>query len=258
MPSVTPDDRAWPTVLKARWLTQTFVHWPFPPEKIQELLPQGLVVDQYDETAWVTLTPFLMADVRPPGVPPVPKFMTFPETNLRTYVHRPNGRDGVWMLSIEVASVMMLAAGRVVGAPYHLGDLSLSEHGGTVVYAGTRRGGEPGYHLVIRPGQRIRPSDRDVWLTSRWRAYTRRLGVLFETPVEHEPWPLSSGVIEQESETLVSSAGLPAPAGDPVVHFSEGVRDVRVGGPRPLLGQRADDAHAADGPAPRSTGDGPG
>jgi uncharacterized protein YqjF (DUF2071 family) len=202
---------------------------------VQALLPKGLLVDQYDDVAWVSWTPFLMAGVRPTGVPVVPSFTTFPETNLRTYVRRPDGRDGLWFLSIEVASAVMLAARCAVGAPYHLGDLSLSEHGGTVVYAGARRGGEPSYHLQIRPGERIAPSDRDVWLTSRWRAYTRRFGILFETPVEHEPWPLSRGVIEHSTESLLTSSGLPIPVGEPMVHFSEGVRDVRLGAPRPLL-----------------------
>jgi uncharacterized protein YqjF (DUF2071 family) len=254
MPTVTPDERAWPPVLRAGWLKQTFVHWPFRPVEVQALLPGGLVVDEYDDMAWVSLTPFIMAGVRPPGVPVAPGLTTFPETNLRTYVRRPNGRDGVWFLSIEAASAMMLAARCAVGAPYHLGDLSVSEHGGTVVYAGARRGGQPSYHLVVRPGERIEPSDRDIWLTCRWRGYTRRFGILFETPVEHEPWPLSSAIIEQFSETLVSSAGLPTPDREPVVHFSEGVRHVRLGVPRPLLGERADDAVGMDDPTRPGTG----
>jgi hypothetical protein len=235
MPSVAPDERAWPPVLKAAWLNQTFVHWPFRPVDVQALLPNGLLVDQYEGMAWVSWTPFLMAGVRPARVPVAPAFATFPETNLRTYVRRPNGRDGLWFLSIEVASAIMLAARCAVGAPYHLGDLSVSEHVDTIVYAGARRGGTPSYHLVIRPGERIQPSDRDIWLASRWRGYTRRFGILFETPVEHEPWPLTNAAIEQSSESLLSSAGLPTPAGEPVVHFSPGVRDVRLGASRPLL-----------------------
>lgn len=235
MPSVTPEEPAWPPVLKASWLNQTFVHWPFRPVDVQALLPEGLLADEYDDLAWVSLTPFLMAGVRPAVVPATPRFTTFPETNLRTYVRRPNGRDGVWFLSLEVASAAMLATRYVVGAPYHLGDLGMSEHGDTVVYTGTRRGGEPSYHLRIRRGEPVQPSDRDIWLTSRWRGYTRRFGILFETPVEHEPWPLSSGIIEQFSETLTHAAGLPAPTGEPVVHFSGGVQHVRVGASRPLL-----------------------
>jgi uncharacterized protein YqjF (DUF2071 family) len=124
MPSLSPDEQAWPPVLKAGWLQQTFLHWPVRPADVQVLLPPGLLVDEY---------------------------------------------DGIWFL----------------------------------IYSGTRRGGAPSYHLVLRPGDPIQPSDRDIWLTGRWRAYTRRFGILFETPVEHEPWPLAAGVVEELTETLV-------------------------------------------------------
>jgi uncharacterized protein len=58
MPSSSPDQRAWPPVLKAGWLRQTFLHWPFRPADVQVLLPPGLLVDEYDGMAWVSLTPF--------------------------------------------------------------------------------------------------------------------------------------------------------------------------------------------------------
>jgi uncharacterized protein len=235
MPSLSPDQRAWPAVLKAGWLKQTFVHWPFRPADVQVLLPRGLLVDEYDGVAWVSLTPFVMTGLRPAGLPMKAGLTTFPETNLRTYVRRPDGRDGIWFLSLEVASSAMLAARCAIGAPYHLGDLSVSEHGDAVVYAGARRGGEPSYHLVVRPGDPIQPSHRDIWLTGRWRAYTRRVGILFETPVEHEPWPLSHGIVEQLTETLLGSTGLPAPNDNPLIHFSTGVHNVHLGASRPLL-----------------------
>jgi hypothetical protein len=47
---------------------------------------------------------------------------------------------------------------------------------------------------------------------------TRRVGILFETPVEHGPWPLSNGIVEQLTETLLGSAGLPAPDDDPLMN----------------------------------------
>jgi uncharacterized protein len=182
MPSLAADERAWPAVLKAGWLKQTFVHWPFPPADVQALLPRGLLVDEYDGMAWVSLTPFLMTGVRPIGVQVEPGVTTFPETNLRTYVHRPNGRDGIWFLSLEAGSAATLAARFTVGAPYHLGDLSVSEYDGTVAYAGARRGGKPSYHLVVRPGEPIQLADRDIWLTGRWRSYTRRFGFPVRDP----------------------------------------------------------------------------
>ncbi|MEU9391020.1 DUF2071 domain-containing protein [Streptomyces sp. NPDC048324] len=217
--------------LRARWLRQTFVHWPFPAEAVQALLPEGLVVDEYDGAAWVGLTPFEMAGVRPPGVPGAG--LTFAETNLRTYVRRGDGRDGLWFLSIEVSCPVMLAA-RAVGAPYHPGRLSVRGNGDTVSYAGVRWGGRPSYRLAVRPGDPVQPTERDVWLTSRWRSYTRRFGTLWETPVEHEPWPLAEARVDVLEETLTAAAGLPSPAAEPVVHYSQGVRHVRLGASRPL------------------------
>ncbi|MET7733157.1 DUF2071 domain-containing protein [Streptomyces sp. NPDC005402] len=222
-------------VLRARWLRQTFVHWPFRPADVQALLPPGLVVDEYDGAAWVGFTPFVMADVRPAGVSSaVPGLPTFAETNLRTYVCREDGRDGIWFLSIEVANPLMLAA-RAVGAPYTPAHLRVTTDGDTVSYAGSRGKGRVSYRLDVRPGDPVQPTERDVWLTSRWRAYTRRLGILLETPVEHEPWPLADAAVDVLKETLTAAAGLPAPLDEPVVHFSPGVEHVRLGPSRPLF-----------------------
>ncbi|WP_409468717.1 YqjF family protein [Streptomyces sp. HC307] len=229
------EQRVFVPALGARWLRQTFVHWPFPPDDVQALLPEELVVDEYDGVAWVGLTSFVMADLRPPGVPAVlPGLPTFAETNLRTYVRRRAGRDGLWFLCIEVACPLMLAA-RAVGAPYNPGTLRVSVNGDAVSYEGSRWVGGASYRLVVRPGEPITPAERDVWLTSRWRAYTRRFGMLWETPVEHEPWPLRDAVIDVFEETLTTAAGLPAPSAEPVVHFSEGVRHVRLGASRPCV-----------------------
>ncbi|CAL9342772.1 YqjF family protein [Streptomyces sp. enrichment culture] len=220
-------------VMRAGWVRQAFVHWRYPPDAVQALLPEGLVVDECEGAAWVSLTPFVMADVRPPGVPArLPGLPTFAETNLRTYVRHRGGRDGLWFLSIEVSSPLMLSA-RAVGVPYTMGDLRVSGYGDTVLYEGSRWGGGASYRLVVRPGSPIRPTERDVWLTSRWRAYTRRFGLLWETPVEHEPWPLSDATLDALDETLTTAAGLPPPTGEPLVHFSDGVRRVRIGASRP-------------------------
>lgn len=221
-------------------MTQTFVHWPFRPEAVQALLPEELEVDEYGGGAWVGLTPFVMADVRLPGLPAaLPGLPTFAETNLRTYVRHRDGRDGIWFLSIEVAFPPMLAA-RAIGAPYNLGTLSVSVDGGTLSYTGSRWNGDASYRLHVRRGDPIEATERDVWLTSRWRAYTRRLGMLWETPVEHEPWPLAHATVDVLEETVTTAAGLAeAPLGEPVVHFSEGVRQVRLGLTIPCVSRRA-------------------
>ncbi|WP_308280809.1 DUF2071 domain-containing protein [Streptomyces barringtoniae] len=88
--------------------------------------------------------------------------------------------------------------------------------------------------MVVRPGEPVRPSPRDVWPTSWWRAFTMGCGVLWQTPVEHEPWPLRAARLEDLAETLTRAAGLPPPAQAPRVHFSDGVHKVRFGVSSPV------------------------
>jgi uncharacterized protein len=233
MVSSTAEQHISRPMLTAGWLHQTFLHWPCEPAAVQAQLPSGLTVQQYDDTAWVGLTPFLMSGIGPPGLPTGPA-LSFPETNLRTYVRLPDGRDALWFLSLEVSSALMLAA-RAVGAPYHVGDLGLHVgDDGTVTYAGTRRGGGPSYRLTVRPGAPIVADERDLWLVSRWRAVTRCAGALWEIPVAHEPWSLAAVEIEDLQESLTRAAGLPVAGGRPVAHFSRGVRRVRFAVPRRL------------------------
>jgi uncharacterized protein YqjF (DUF2071 family) len=221
-------------VLLSQWLTVTFVHWPVSAEVVQALLPAGLVVDRWDDQAWLTLVPFRMVNVGPPG-PAALRRLNFAETNFRTYVRAPNGREGIYFFAISAVSALMTFSARVAaGIPYRLGDLSVVSEAGVVSYGGARRDGSGAYRLDVRPGPRVvTPTPLDVWLTARWRAYSWHLGRLLETPVSHEPWPLSSATVEGLHETVATSFGLPAArTADGVAHFSEGVRKVRLGASR--------------------------
>lgn len=228
-------------MLRMSWETLTFVHWRVAPETVQALLPAGLTVDEHEGSAWVSLTPFVLAALRPPGVsarqqarvPGLARLTSSPETNLRTYVRGPDGRDGLWFLSLDIGSAVLAAAMRAaVGAPYHSGDLTLAADGDSVRYAGSRSGGPEAYRLQVRYGAPIEPGPLDVWLTSRWRAYTRHLGRLLVTPVEHEPWPLRRAVVTEVEQNLTTSAGLGRLGAPDLVHYSPGVHEVAVGWPR--------------------------
>jgi uncharacterized protein YqjF (DUF2071 family) len=86
----------------------------------------------------------------------------------------------------------------------------------------------------VRPGAPLSPDERDVWLTSRWRAFTRTGRVLWQTAVDHEPWPLYRAEVVDLQQTLTTAVGLPAPSGPAVFRFSPGVDTVRFALPRPL------------------------
>jgi uncharacterized protein YqjF (DUF2071 family) len=218
------------------WDRISFLHWPVPPAELAHLVPAGAEVLTYEGTAWVTVTPFVIR-VRPPGSPVTPPGWTFPETNLRTYITGPGGRQGLWFLRMEVTALWFVATLRALGLPYvrqpmnvHLDDVSVVYESGRA-----RAASQGGHHVVVRPGERLDPPEGgpfERFVTARWGAFHTVAGRLLHTPVEHEPWRLCAADIESCSvDSLFRAAGLPPPANAPVAQFSPGVR-VRVGLPR--------------------------
>lgn len=230
-----PEERVtWPIVYQ-RWRALTFLHWAYDPAHVQRLLPAGLDVHTHDGVAWVGLTPFLLCDFRPPGLPAIPGLSSFPETNVRTYVVDRAGLDGLWFLSLDVSGLAtVLGARAALWLPYHWAAMTV-ETGSTVTYRSRRRWPPTARHnIVVEPGSPL-PADevhaRDHFLTGRWRAFSSIAGRLVNVPVEHQAWPLWSVQVHQLHEDLLVAAGLPAPEGQPVAHYSPGV-DVRFGPPR--------------------------
>src|SRR5437660_7938168 len=113
-----PDSGVRVPLLRQAWRTVPFVHWRYPAAALQAQLPDGMTVEEYDGSAWLTLTPLQMRDVRLPAMPAVPRLSVFPETNLRTYVRGPAGRPGVWFFSLDAASTWITIGARLLlGAP---------------------------------------------------------------------------------------------------------------------------------------------
>lgn len=220
------------------WDIIAFLHWPFRPADIAHLVPDETVVLTYDGMAWVTITPFFIR-VRPPGVPVVPPRWAFPETNLRTYVAGPGGRQGLWFLRMEVTAPWFVATLRTLGLPYVRRQMSVEVEEDHVAYRSLPYAASPdgGHHIVVRPGDVLRPPEGGPWerfVTARWGAFHRVGRRLLYTPVEHDPWRLQAAAVQVCSvDALFRDAGLPAPADPPVAQFSPGVR-VRVGVPKPI------------------------
>ncbi len=220
------------------WHDLTFLHWSYPPQAVQALLPPGLRVETAGGRAWVGVTPFRMHAVRLPWMPPVPHLSSFPEVNCRTYVRHANGTSGIWFFSLDTPRLWIVAVLRVLGLPYmwSRGDVD-GDGAGTVRYRSDRlvpRGGHARLRADVEVGAFLdSPDDLTAFLTARWWAFTLRMGRLWQVPVDHPDWPLHTArAVVVDAGGLLRAAGLPAPTGAPLVHFSPGVR-TRLGLPRP-------------------------
>lgn len=237
-PPAAPPHRVRLPVNVHRWDHISFLHWRFEPHRIASLLPTALTPLIWDGAAWVGVTPFFIA-VRPPGLPFTPPGWAFPETNVRTYVRGPDGREGLWFLHMEVTALWFVAILRAIGLPYvrqrmsvEIGDRR-NRYISTPRHAGSPEGG--GHRIVVRPAAPLQPPSGgpfERFLTARWGAYHRRGPLLLHTPVDHPPWPLRHGDVEIcEVGGLFRAAGLDTPQEPPLCHVSPGVT-VKIGPPR--------------------------
>lgn len=235
-----PDHRVRLPVNFQDWEKLTFLHWSYDAATVQALLPDGLTVQEWDGLTWVGVTPFRMARVRPPVLPPVPGWRAFPELNVRAYVRSRDGSDGIWFLGMVVPRRSFIVALGSLGLPYQRSHSSVSVDGSRWSYRfGTphwwRARADDWFRAVVTLGRPLAAARRTPLvesITGRWSAFHRRAGVLWRTPVEHQPWPLYTGTATGNLTGPLRWVGLPPPAGAPLVHVSPGVRS-RFGPPRP-------------------------
>jgi hypothetical protein len=138
------------------WQRISFLHWPVEPAVLARLLPDEVSVLTFDGAAWVSVTPFFIR-VRAPGLPALAGVTAFPETNVRTYVAGPGGREGLWFLRLEVTHAWFVATLRALGLPYVRQRMTVDTDATSITYAARPRSGPgPSHRVTVRPGHGIR------------------------------------------------------------------------------------------------------
>ncbi len=100
------------------WNRALFFHWKVDPEILKSFIPEGIQLDVYNNTAWVSLVAFTMEKIRPRYLPSVSLISDFHEINLRTYV-TDGEHHGVYFLSIEAQKQLSaILSRRLSGLPY--------------------------------------------------------------------------------------------------------------------------------------------
>jgi uncharacterized protein YqjF (DUF2071 family) len=158
-------------------------------EELRKWLPEGLEVDLFEGSPWVSLVPFSMKKIRMRYLPAFPPISNFYEINIRTYVQF-KGRPGVYFLSIEGGTEFscLLAEG-ISGFPYRYSKMKrqkenyLSEN--NPAFGGTDR-----LALRYHRGEAIvQKTQLDKWLTERYAAFHEGHHSIFEFETHHIEWP---------------------------------------------------------------------
>jgi uncharacterized protein YqjF (DUF2071 family) len=218
-------------VMFQRWRWLTFLHWRYEPEAIRRILPRQVKLDTFDGSAWVSLTPFLLSGLRPPGAPPLPWLSRFPETNVRTYVRGEDGERGVWFFTLEADRFTTVAGARALyRLPYRWADMRVRGSDRIIEYESRRRWpfGSAHTSITIQRGERIAAGELENFLTARYRLYTLCGKRLAFAQIEHEPWPLESARVLRLDQNLIEQSGVPRAFGEPMAHYSADLQ-VRIG-----------------------------
>jgi uncharacterized protein YqjF (DUF2071 family) len=191
------------------------------PERIALDLPPGLQVDTYDGRAWLGVVPFRMEGVRPRFLPPLKGLSSFPELNLRTYVHDAAGRPGVWFYSLDTPKRLPNWIARTFfHLNYRLARMAVHANAGRIHYQSELwKDGvwdTPQKYTWSGQGETFlaEPGSLDFFLAERYRlfAYNPKKRKLSMGRVHHGPYPLQRVELEVFSTRLFALSGLDEPA----------------------------------------------
>lgn len=229
------------------WSDLLFIHWRVPVGLLQPLLPQSLTIDTYDGSAWVGIVPFRMSGVRPWWAPSVWGLSSFPETNVRTYVHIQGRGPGVWFFSLDAANWLAVQLARKGwGLNYQWASMSVQREKSRVTYRSRRITGDINCDVEIDVGEpysqgvpfqetRIaEPETLEHFLIERYLLYASRRGTIYQGQVHHHPYPLYSAQLNHLDQQLLAANGIDAREPPSHVMFSPQV-SVEVFPLRPCL-----------------------
>jgi len=215
-----------PWVMTQRWNDLLFLHYEVPPEMLRVLVPEALELDTYQRRAWLSISPFWMSHLRPPGIPSIPWISQFAELNVRTYVTY-KGKPGVYFFSLDASHLSAVWGARIFyRLPYWHAKMKVKGRGKPVItYHSKRSHGPKPTELRLTygptaPSFRCRPGSLEYFLTERYCLYAATRKRLYRTDIHHLPWSLEPATAEIQHNTMTKTLGIALPSAPSLMHFS--------------------------------------
>lgn len=227
----TTEHRPWPMpkspwVMTQRWNDLLFAHWPIAAMDLTHLLPEGLMVDTFEGSAWIGVVPFWMDQIRMRTLPQIPGARKFAELNLRTYVRdRHTNQPGVYFFSLDAANPFAVSAARIFfDLPYYWAHMKVDHsHERDVRYSSERLFTRRPASFKARYRSLGKPCIKgglETFLTERYALFTRGKHTIERVNIHHMPWPLELAEAEFEMNTLPEAHGIRLPDTKPLLQYS--------------------------------------
>jgi uncharacterized protein YqjF (DUF2071 family) len=219
-------------LMRQRWNDLLFAHWQVPASSIAPLVPEGLLVDTFQGSAWLGAMPFWMDRIKVRAMPPIPGARSFPDLILRTYVREEQtGTQGVYCLSLDSSNLLAVAAGRAFfHLPYHSAEMYIEQRTEREFsfYSRRRFASQPvlfkARYRGLGPSQKLaelRSGTLEQFLMERSCLFSRnRAGQPVRASLHQASWSLEEAEAEIELNDLAAAMGIRVPDQEPVLHYS--------------------------------------
>lgn len=225
------DHRPWPPPdspwkWRQSWCDLLFAHWPFPAKQLRPLVPEPLIIQEFDGTSWIGIVPFRMEGVMLRPLPDLPWISAFPELNLRLYVEYEN-KPGVWFLSLDATNPLAVwAARKFFYLPYYNAEISIEKREGKYHYYSQRKENHKAeLEVLYEPDSdpyEAEEGSLEHWLTERYCLYAQSPGGdLYRSEVHHLPWPLQKAKAQFQTNSLLRPYDIDLPDTPPLLHFAK-------------------------------------
>jgi uncharacterized protein len=218
--------------MSQRWNDLLYAHWRVPAAAVAPFLPEGLQPDTFQGSAWIGILPLWMDRFNFRGVPTIPGARSFPELDLRTYVHdQQTNTPGIYNLSVDIGSLVATATVRFVyHTPCSWAEMRLNQRterefsfysrrlfvSHPVIFNARYRGLGATRRLA-----EIRSGSLEYFFTERYCLFTRNhAGQVVRSNIHAVASPLEDAEAEIERNDLPSALGIHVAEQDPVLHYS--------------------------------------
>lgn len=209
------------------WLDLAFLHYRVAGATLRARLPTWVDLEEFDGSAWVSIVPFRMCDLRTRAPRWFPPLAPFPELNLRTYV-TVGGKPGVWFFSLDADCLpLVLAARRWFGLPYWKAAMTLDRTPDDIRFTSRRQAGDVAFEASYQPDSELpcfaTPGSFEHWASERYCLYSASPTGPIRLEVHHAPWPIQRAKVEVKKSDLLKAAGLTILDPNPRGYYSSGV-----------------------------------
>jgi uncharacterized protein YqjF (DUF2071 family) len=176
-----------------------FMHWQVKPITISSLIPNGLELDLYNGTAWISIVPFRVVHMRLRGCPPIPGLHTYLELNVRTYVSK-NGIPGIYFLNVQTNNLPITLGARVItGIPFTRTKMKYRKRKEDYIFS-SEGNFHTSFHIEMEK-EIIKKGSLPFWLMERYSMYTVKGKQLYRGDIQHQPWDVwqAKGIVEQNT-----------------------------------------------------------